>query len=335
MGYAPEEVPLSQEWYYQQIHPEDVPLLTAEGQKPLDQRAKYIDYRLRHKDGTYRWVRASSLYEFSQEGQLLRHIGAMTDITVTKDLEDALKTSEIQFREIVNLQNQLITRWNPRTLQRLFVNDYYRQYFGYPMEVPASELDITHVSVELLHQIADGVMALSPEQPLQRHEDQLVNASGEPRWMEWTDKAVFDNHGQVVEVVSVGRDIHDQKLAETALEESERRYRYLFENTGIPIVHYDQEGHILLINNLAAQHMQSSPQQLVGRNIRDIFPEEMAHKFLERIRSCVHEDRPIDYEDSLPGPEGATRYFTTRTMPVKDGQGRVSSVQVIAQEMTD
>jgi putative nucleotidyltransferase with HDIG domain len=41
--------------------------------------------------------------------------------------------------------------------------------------------------------------------------------SGESRWMVWVDRGIFDDQGQIIEVQSVGRDIHEQKVIEDAL----------------------------------------------------------------------------------------------------------------------
>ena len=49
------------------------------------------------------------------------------------------------------------------------------------------------------------------------------------RWVSWIDRGFFSEDGELVELQSVGRDVEGQRRVETALRESEQRYRDLFE----------------------------------------------------------------------------------------------------------
>ena len=55
---------------------------------------------------------------------------------------------------------------------------------------------------------------------------------GSVRWQQWTDRAIFDECGNLAEYQSVGRDITDRKDAEEAMEKSEALYRTVFTTTG-------------------------------------------------------------------------------------------------------
>jgi signal transduction histidine kinase len=50
---------------------------------------------------------------------------------------------------------------------------------------------------------------------------------GEVRWQQWSDRAIFDSHGKIVEYQSVGRDITDQKRLDKALFETNRKLNLL------------------------------------------------------------------------------------------------------------
>jgi diguanylate cyclase (GGDEF)-like protein/PAS domain S-box-containing protein len=59
------------------------------------------------------------------------------------------------------------------------------------------------------------------------YEHRVVLADGSLRWQQWTDRAIFNTEGQLVEFASVGRDITDRKLAQDALRMSEESLRRL------------------------------------------------------------------------------------------------------------
>jgi signal transduction histidine kinase len=51
--------------------------------------------------------------------------------------------------------------------------------------------------------------------------------SGEVRWQHWSDRAIFDHAGKIIEYQSVGRDITDRKRVEQALDESNKKLNLL------------------------------------------------------------------------------------------------------------
>ena len=68
------------------------------------------------------------------------------------------------------------------------------------------------------------------------------------RWQRWTDRALFNEQGMIIQIQSVGSDVTDRKLTEQALQESENRYRTIFENTGTAMVIIEEDSTISLAN---------------------------------------------------------------------------------------
>jgi diguanylate cyclase (GGDEF)-like protein/PAS domain S-box-containing protein len=107
-------------------------------------------------------------------------------------------------------------------------------------------------------------------------EQRAMTASGW-RWLAWSDQALLDDKGEVTAVVGVGRDVTDQKAAESALRESEVRYRELFENMGDGVALYrvvgDAEDFAFLeINRSAEKILRIDRDSLIGRSVGEMFP---------------------------------------------------------------
>jgi len=89
LGYGPDDIPARLEEWQGRIHPEDRERFNRACRLFLDsQETNFrIEYRLRHQDGTYRWILLQALVLRDLAGRARRIIGAHTDITERKQLE--------------------------------------------------------------------------------------------------------------------------------------------------------------------------------------------------------------------------------------------------------
>ena len=58
---------------------------------------------------------------------------------------------------------------------------------------------------------------LSGDNPTIREENRLPSPNGENRWFNWSNRAIFNDAGELTEIESVGRDVTQQRLSEEAL----------------------------------------------------------------------------------------------------------------------
>jgi PAS domain S-box-containing protein len=138
---------------------------------------------------------------------------------------DALRASEARFREVVQDQTEFIVRWLPDG-RRTFVNDAYARYFGKPAEQLIGTTFFNLIPGDgdraaLLARLAQ----LSPADPPMSNVHRATRGDGASRWQEWTDRGIFDAAGRLVELQSVGRDVHERVEAERALIDSEAELR--------------------------------------------------------------------------------------------------------------
>lgn len=85
-GYAQDEVRLSEEWS-DRIHPDDRQRVLAEIATLMSEGYVARDYRFRHKDGSYRWVRDQQRLLRDAEGRPTEVVGSWSDVTALKEAE--------------------------------------------------------------------------------------------------------------------------------------------------------------------------------------------------------------------------------------------------------
>ncbi len=133
-----------------------------------------------------------------------------------------LRASEERYRNVVEGQTELIVRWLPDGTHT-FVNEAYCRYFDKtPEELLGKPFFPWLSSDQEREALQNRIAAISVENPVARGEHKGVGPDGETRWQRWTERGIFDEHGTLLELQSVGQDITEQKLTEGALRRAER-----------------------------------------------------------------------------------------------------------------
>lgn len=133
-----------------------------------------------------------------------------------KRAEDTLRINEARFRAIVEDQTELICRFLPDTTLT-FVNEAYCRYYGKKREELLGTSATSPITLEDRPVVIAHLAALTREVPSVTFEHRGINAAGVITWEQWSDRAIFDESGQLVEFQAVGRDITDRKKVEDEL----------------------------------------------------------------------------------------------------------------------
>lgn len=162
--------------------------------------------------------------------------------------DQKLVESEERYRNVVEQQAEFICRYRPDGTH-IFVNNAYCMYFGIPSDEVIGKKFKPKMPKEDLKELCQYFSKLTPENPDGTIEHQVIFPDGGIRWQQWSDHAVFDEHGTCVEYQSVGRDITDRKRIEINLAQSEELYRTVFESTGTAMMVLDEDTSIISANH--------------------------------------------------------------------------------------
>ncbi len=173
------------------------------------------------------------------------------DITVQLKAEQALVESEQKYRLLIENQTDLVVKIGTDG-RFTFVSPSYCDLFG------RQEKDLLGSRfIKLVHQDDRDptleAMKKLYQPPYNAYIEQRAHTRFGWRWIAWMNTAVVDEHDEVTEIIGVGRDITERKIAEEALLKSEESYRGLFNSTTDAIYIQDREGRFLDVNQGAVR----------------------------------------------------------------------------------
>ena len=250
-------------------------------------------------------------------------------------IHSSLWMSETRLRAVLENQADFIFRWLPDGT-RTWVNDKYCRILGQSRELLIGTNFLAAVEPAQQQVILNAVEAMTPDNPTNTFEVSVLLPSGETGWQSWTDKGIFDQVGNLIEVQSVGRDISDRMHAEIALVESESRYRNLVENTtdwiwemNLDLERTYSNRQLEVILGYTTEEMQRLPLNQL------IYPDDLA-TVEEKLSDLI--ERKSGWDDwviRFRHKDGGCRYLESKATPVFDADGNLRAYRGIDRNITD
>ena len=180
------------------------------------------EYRVRHNDGSYRWILSRGVAVRDAAGTPIRFIGSIVDITDRRKAEEALRESEERFRGFFNQTIVGVARVN---LDRRFIqaNPRYCEIVG-RSEEELFQLrleDITHPddlarNLPLFNELAKGG-------PPFQIEKRYIRPDGSHVWVNNSVSALMGEKGHPNSIFTVTLDVTQRKRVEEALRVAQAR----------------------------------------------------------------------------------------------------------------
>jgi PAS domain S-box-containing protein len=220
LGFHPEEVEGSTDWWYERVHPEDRNR-PERGWKPALSDSFYVwEYRVRHRDGHYINVLDRAIVVRDAEGAPIRVVGTTSDVTEWKSAEAALKRSELRLQTMAETVPGILFTNDPDGACN-YTNRRYYDYTGMPAGSAGGSNWLTAVHPEDTERVRKSwAQAIANGEPYSE-EYRLRRHDGEYRWIKVLAVPVKES-GVITSWFGTGVDIHDQKDAQQQLEQSTR-----------------------------------------------------------------------------------------------------------------
>jgi len=203
----------------ERVHPEDRELYFERTRHLLREGSVRARYRLRDSRGDYHWLLDEAKLLRDDLGLPVEAVGLWLDVTEATLVAEQVRQSEERYRILVEDSPAMICRYCP-DLTLTFGNRPLAMYLECtPDELPGVNLG-SWMSDEQRDAFVQRLNLLTPEQPVSTAEISLQLPGREHAWWVWSDRGVFDERGQLIEVQAVGRDNTEVRRSQQQLTQS-------------------------------------------------------------------------------------------------------------------
>ena len=235
------------------------------------------------------WISGRAISLRNARGEIVGVLSVVQDVTKRKRAEEALVANELRYRQLFEANPQPMFVYDLETMTFLAVNEAAMSHYGYSRE-------------EFLFMKFDDLLAPSDLPPPPPEGADLRGGLDESRLWRHRNKAgrvmdveisthVIDFSGRRA-VLVLANDVSLRREAETALRESELKYRTLVESADVAIILIDAEtGRIVEANRRAETLLGLPRHQIIGLHQTELHPAELEPQrrdlFLRFVRERV------------------------------------------------
>lgn len=229
-GYKKEEVGKTSKWWFDRIHPEDSIKMSIKLYSFIEQKTeKWQDeYRFKCADGTYKYVFDRGFLVKDEEGNAIRMIGAIQDVTKQKEEEQRLKLLETVITQTKDAVIITESEKQSKTIPKIvFVNPAFTEMTGYKSSEVIGKTPIVFMGRKSVkNDISNLSKALKGREEF-KFETLNHTKTGEEYWVNFSMIPITNQEGEHSHWISIQRDITEEKKQE---KEKEQLIRELTQN---------------------------------------------------------------------------------------------------------
>jgi len=330
LGYTMEEVLELHVWDWDTDHTREEVLEMA---RTVDETGQKFETRHRRKDGTYVDVELSNNGVVVGGEKLVFCVSR--DITERKQAEEALRSSEQNFRDSIE-NSPLGIRILDRNGKTLYANRSLLDVWGYNSveeleAVPREQRYTPQTYAEHLERLEKR--RRGEPAPLS-YEVGIVRSDGEVRILSVSRGELLWNGEKQFQIVS--QDITEYKQLQESLAKSEERYRTVLDQMEDAYFEVDSTGNYTFINDAMCRQSGYSREELIGMNYRVYTPEDEVPRVYKAFHRVYETGRPIKGVPMGRIRKDGTRLSTeTSAFPLRGESGEVIGFRGITRDVSE
>ncbi len=193
----------------------------------------------------------------------------------------------------------------------------------FPLDVAQGFFDVEQ------HIIASG-------EPMIDMEERRTDAAGAPKWMLTTKMPMRDDHGKIVGLIGVARDITERKLAEQDWKTERALYRAMIDQVPDYLFVKDSDSRFVVVNRAVAADLGLQPDDLMGKTDFELHRRELAGKFFADEQKVISTGEPLlNLEEFVINPSGKKQWLSTSKVPLRDEANEIIGIVGICRNINE
>jgi two-component system, sensor histidine kinase and response regulator len=330
LGYEEAELPDTFDTWEQRLHPDDhagaIAYVRAYLARPEGDYQQ--EFRLRHKDGTYRWIEARASFVTEPDGRRVRLLGAHTDVTERKRAAEAVQLTQFAMDQAVDA-----VYWIDQHANILYANEAASAMVGYsPDELRA--MTVHDLNPDFQADVWPGFWAESRRRKSMAFETVHRTKRGHVISIEvHVNHLAYEGHEFHCAFV---RDITARKRAEEALTRSHDLLKSFVEHTPAAVAMLDKDLRYIAVSRRWLQDYRLGNQDLIGRHHYDVFPEIRLNEEWQAIhRRCLGGAVDRREEDRFVRADGTEDWLKWEMHPWREATGDIGGTIMFTEVITE
>jgi PAS domain S-box-containing protein len=319
-GYTEEELPGGEHCpIVSLIIEEDRSRVIEEIKQALSEcRPFTLQYRLRHKNGSIRYMLEQGNPVKGKDGRIKYIYGLINDITFFKQLEKDLQENEIRFRQMAEHIHEVFWLCNKDLTEILYISPAYEEIWGRSCQSlyqkPSSFMDPIHPEDQeemipfIINNFSKGY----------DKEFRIIRPDGSVRWVRDRAFPVRDEKGEIYRIAGIATDITDQKETEQLLREQSQIIDQIHDS----VIMTDLDGYVTYWNKGAERMFGYTSKEALGQHISIVYTKEQLSLLQNEIIAPLKKKGEHVIEVPLKNKSGRIFFVHLSLSLIKDATGK-------------
>lgn len=267
-----------------------------------------------------------------EKGEMNSVMSLVEDITLLRKTEKELVESRESYKELVTNARSIIIKMDMDG-RPLYVNEYASEFFGFTTEEMVAKPVLETIMPKMettgrdLVRLAAEIINDPDKYSVNINEN--IKKNGEKVWIEWYNRALFDNDGKRTGLLAIGVDISKRRKAQEALRESQEKLWTVLNATRESVYMYDRNGRITMTNSIGLKRLHKQAADVIDHHFTDFMPPESAGLIRAKMDEVYKSGKSVQFEDERNGHIYHHNYFPV----IKDDS--VSSIVSYSADITE
>jgi PAS domain S-box-containing protein len=238
--------------WFSRIHPDEAEIYRDALRECFRGKTAKVacEYRIKARDGNYRWVEDRGLPIRDGAGRATRLVGCVSDVTARRGMEEALRNSEQRYATAMQAINEAVYEWDIATGEMYYSSRLYDLIALTPQELSTRQQWLDRVHPDDMPNYRAAIVAhLKGETERLEVEYRYRHADGSWHWARQHGVASRDQTGRACRVSGSTGDITTEKRLREELDRARRQLEDALESIAEGFVLFDPQDRIVMCNS--------------------------------------------------------------------------------------